>query len=151
MEHKKIYNLIVFEDGKIYREFKKKCKLIKPNVRSHGYSTVEINGKAVYTHRLIMEAFRGKSELTVDHIDGDKTNNALYNLEYVTLSENVKRAYNIGFNRNNKKIVSKSVLWNGKTYESAKALSKELGFCESYVSQKIKRKQTILDKEVKFI
>lgn len=34
MEYKKIYNLIVFENGAIYREFKTKCKLIKQKIRT---------------------------------------------------------------------------------------------------------------------
>jgi hypothetical protein len=36
-----------------------------------------------------MASFVGKSDLYVDHIDGDKTNNNLSNLRYVTNSENL--------------------------------------------------------------
>ena len=32
----------------------------------------------------------------VNHIDGDKTNNHVYNLEWVNNSENVKHSYDIG-------------------------------------------------------
>lgn len=35
-------------------------------------------------HRLVMESFRSSSELTVNHIDHNKYNNSLNNLEYVT-------------------------------------------------------------------
>ncbi|ACU46844.1 HNH endonuclease [Lactococcus phage CB13] len=151
MEYKKIYNLIVFENGTIYREFKTKCKLIKPIAGSHGYCTIRINGNNMLVHRLIMEAFRGKSDLTVDHIDGNKLNNSLDNLEYVTLGENIKRAYYKGLRETALLSLSKPVRFNNKTYKSATELSKKLGRCESYVSQKIKRNKPINGFKVEFI
>lgn len=151
MEYKKIYNLIVFENGTIYREFKTKCKLIKPIAGSHGYCTIRINGNNMLAHRLIMEAFRGKSDLTVDHIDGNKLNNSLDNLEYVTLGENIKRAYYKGLRETALSSLSKPVRFNNKTYKSATELSKKLGRCESYVSQKIKRNKPINGFKVEFI
>lgn len=39
-------------------------------------------------HRLVMLAFNGYSDLDVNHIDGDKSNNHIDNLEYLTKSEN---------------------------------------------------------------
>ena len=102
-------------------------------------------------HRLIMEAFRGKSDLTVDHIDGNKLNNSLDNLEYVTLGENIKRAYYKGLRETALSSLSKPVRFNNKTYKSATELSKKLGRCESYVSQKIKRNKPINGFKVEFI
>ena len=106
-------------------------------------------------HRLIMEAFRGKSDLTVDHIDGNKLNNSLDNLEYVTRQENLTRSWKIGLRDNQrlkqKEQFKKPVIWNGILFESATELSKKLGRCESYVSQKIKRNKTINGFKVEFI
>lgn len=58
-------------------------------------SSIKINKtrKTLKAHRLIIETFRGESSLCVDHIDGNKTNNNLQNLEYVTTSENTHRAH----------------------------------------------------------
>ena len=151
MEYKKIYNLIVFENGTIYRELKTRCKLIKPIAGSSGYFLIRVNGNNRLAHRLIMEAFHGKSDLTVDHIDGNKMNNSLDNLEYVTLSENIKRAYSKGLKETNLLSLSKPVHFKNKTYKSATELSKKLGRCESYVSQKIKRNKTINGFKVEFI
>lgn len=53
-------------------------------------NTKDKNAKAV--HRLVMWAFVGYSPLTVDHIDGDKTNNKLENLRYLSHRENVSSA-----------------------------------------------------------
>lgn len=49
-------------------------------------------------HHIVMEAFVGPCPegMEVNHKDGDKTNNCLSNLEYVTCSENHKHAYSIG-------------------------------------------------------
>ena len=44
-----------------------------------------------FVYRLSMEAFVGKSPLTVDHLDEDITNNCITNLEYVSLQENRRR------------------------------------------------------------
>ena len=68
-------------------------------------------------HRIVMEAFKGKSDLTVDHIDGNKLNNSLDNLEYVTIQENVKRAWNNGAN-GKKRVFKVAFLYNGLFYEN---------------------------------
>lgn len=75
--------------------------------KTHNYKKIFLNEKGyccVYimidgkrrkckVHRLVMQAFVGESKLTVDHIDEDKSNNNLSNLEYVSNSENVKRFF----------------------------------------------------------
>ena len=49
-------------------------------------------------HRLVAEAFLGgpHPDLDVNHIDGDKTNNCIENLEWCTREENVRHAVRIG-------------------------------------------------------
>jgi len=46
-------------------------------------------------HRLVMLAFVGPSELEVNHKDGNKTNNHISNLEYVTHRENARHARHV--------------------------------------------------------
>ena len=65
MKYKKIYNLIIFENGTIYRELKTRCNLIKPIAGSRGYCQVWVNGNLILVHRLIMEVFKGKSSYIV--------------------------------------------------------------------------------------
>lgn len=71
-----------------------KIKILKQRVDKYGYKRVGLYQKGKYinfaVHRLVMNAFVGKSDLTVNHIDEDKTNNRLENLEYMTIKENVR-------------------------------------------------------------
>lgn len=53
-----------------------------------GYKT-----NSLYVHQLVWLAFKGEipKGMTIDHIDGNKRNNKLENLELVTQSDNTKR------------------------------------------------------------
>ncbi|MBQ0074617.1 MAG: HNH endonuclease [Prevotella sp.] len=77
-----------------------KGKIIKPSLSKTGYCLVWLrkdNKKsyAVTVHRIVAKAFLGYSELDVNHKDGNKMNNSITNLEYVTRSENIKHAYRV--------------------------------------------------------
>lgn len=50
----------------------------------------------VYVHRLVAEAFLSDRDETVNHIDGNKLNNTLVNLEWVSYSENNSHAFKLG-------------------------------------------------------
>jgi hypothetical protein len=67
---------------------------IKEGNHTKGYKRVALIdenkiAKHFYVHRLVMFSFVGESDLYVDHIDGNKTNNNLNNLRYVTNSQNL--------------------------------------------------------------
>lgn len=60
-----------------------------------GYLRVQINRRTFKVHRLVAEHFLDRSETRdqVNHINGDKKDNSITNLEWVTGSENVKHSY----------------------------------------------------------
>lgn len=71
-------------------------KLLKVKTTSAGYLAVRVAAKkAMFVHRLVMETWRPISnpeEMTVDHLDHNKRNNDIRNLEWVAEKENHKRA-----------------------------------------------------------
>ncbi|MBK3956902.1 NUMOD4 motif-containing HNH endonuclease [Staphylococcus haemolyticus] len=72
-------------------------RVLKPQKRPNGYLAITLSkDKSRITksiHRIVMLAFMGESKLTVNHIDGDKHNNKLDNLEYVTSRDNCRHVF----------------------------------------------------------
>lgn len=71
---------------------------IAPKIMQNGYVVVYVHGslnKYMLLHRVVMLTWKPTpeaEELTVDHLDHNKRNNALSNLEWVTQEENERRA-----------------------------------------------------------
>ena len=73
-------------------------KILKPSFDRFGYARFSATKfkkqKTLRIHRIVMEVFNPVSaKLQVNHIDGDKSNNKLENLEWCTDSENKLHAY----------------------------------------------------------
>jgi hypothetical protein len=58
--------------------------------KARPYAYGDILGKKAYAHRVAAALMTGCWPDTVDHIDGDKSNNAWANLRCVSVSENMK-------------------------------------------------------------
>lgn len=70
---------------------------LKPHAVKGGYLRVTCRGRHRLVHVVVAEAFLGPRPTgrQVNHIDGDKTNNGVSNLEYITPSENVRHSLDV--------------------------------------------------------
>lgn len=66
--------------------------------RENGYFRASLDGKKYYIHRLVADTFYAgdHSGLDVNHIDGNKENNFIANLEWVTRKANIRHAFDTG-------------------------------------------------------
>lgn len=75
-------------------------KFLKPRKRKNGYHQVLLRCdgkyKTVLVHRAVLEGYLGPSSLQINHKNGDKSDNRIENLEYVTREENLKHAQETG-------------------------------------------------------
>lgn len=86
----------------------------KGYLSSCGYHRVKIHGHQFFVHRLVAVAFFGSPNplaWQVHHKDGDKSNNHVDNLEYVTPRQNVCFSFASGTRGNSGRRLSRPVMW----------------------------------------
>ena len=92
------------DSGKCHREWAE--HLLCTAMDSRGYLRTNLakggSNRTVKVHRLVAEAFIPNPDNLpqVNHKDGNKTNNAVWNLEWCDQSHNVKHAFASGLNSN---------------------------------------------------
>lgn len=95
--------------------------LMKTGINNSGYELAYLcknsKRKALTVHRLVAKAFiPNPSDLPeVNHKDGDKLNNRVSNLEWSSISDNRKHAYDTGLQPN-------KVFKNAKTNQEARII-----------------------------
>lgn len=132
-EHYEISNL-----GRV-----RKISYLRINAHSLGYPQVQLFksdgcgkrvlgrgkqiGKKALIHRLIAMAFipNPKNYKFLNHIDGDKSNFSLDNLEWCDHSHNMKHAYQLGLNKGTKGRKFKTI--NNETGRTVKKKDKTKG------------------------
>lgn len=77
-------------------------RVLNPAPCHLGYRAVVIDGRMWKVHRLVAKAFldNPQNHPTVNHKDGDRGNNAVENLEWVTMSGNSRHAHATGLVKN---------------------------------------------------
>lgn len=127
---------IATSDGNIFNE--KTGKYLKPQSNGNYYKvTLTICGKQIQIllHRIIAECFipNPLNKREVNHINGDKYDNRVENLEWVTPSENQRHAVETNLKQHG------TDLWNGKfTKEQVLSIIKDKQ--EGYSCRELGRK-----------
>jgi len=122
-------------------------EILKPWIRN-GYYTIGlmVNKKRTnyYVHRLVAEYFLSnpdKQRNFVNHLDGDKLNNNVSNLEWCTRQENAQHAYETGLLvptvENLVRFDRKPVIRieDGKWFSGVTEAANQMGVCEAAMSK----------------
>ena len=93
---------IISRDGSIYRNGRK----LKWDFNSKGYARVTLSGKRSFVHRLVAQEYipNPNNLPQVNHIDGNKLNNSVDNLEWCDNKYNNKHSYLNGRTSGNTKL-----------------------------------------------
>lgn len=145
---------VAYSDGRIFSTRNNRFLKLKIN-KSHGYVECElnVNGKVYYkrVHRLIAETFLdnpNKYEI-VNHINGVKTDNDVFNLEWTTPRNNNKHAIKNGLSTtkfmrrqyilyNDNNIIELPIEWTVKN-----EVSEFIGYSSTQTSNYIKSKKPL--------
>ena len=124
-----------------------KSRILKP--RGHNPTTgnrvtlwKNKKSKDYLVARLVCTTFHGPAAFkeTVNHIDGNRFNNNINNLEWLTLTENIQHAFKTGLMKSKQK----PVCIDGKMFESMSEASRWLGRNGGYVSNTLKSNRDIV-------
>jgi len=133
----------ITETGEVWSRKWNKLKQLKSRKdNSHGYLMVwlQIDGKNTgkLIHRLVGEIFlpNPENKPQINHIDGNKLNNHISNLEWCTSSHNNKHAYQIGLKKptdakgqknGNSKVTEQQIVQIRQLYTTKNNTNKEMG------------------------
>lgn len=139
------YNKITYKQG-IKRKWKNRILKYKGETYNTGYRVdlwKDGKNKTFLVARLVAFTFYNQDinnhKLTVDHIDGNRLNNNLDNLELVSLAENIKRGFDKGLYSCQKKVKIIDKKTNiEKLFNSLSKGSQFMNYNNGYLSGKIK-------------
>jgi hypothetical protein len=121
-----------------------KGKITNGSNHESGYLWVSISPKQYLLHRLVAKVFipNPQNKEQVNHIDGNKTNACVSNLEWCSNKENSQHAHDNGLNSNTKPIIQYDIDMNKiNEFKSQKEASNILNISYSSISKCCRGKQ----------
>lgn len=148
MKETKYKGYYITEEGQVWSE--KSHKFLTQSIGRGGYYRVSIKNEdgsksSVNVHRLIAEAFIPNSDpenkTQVNHIDENKLNNNINNLEWTTPKENANHATrNKRISEKNKEIFKNTEIKGGRHPEAVPVI-----MCDPRTHEEIKKFDSIAD------
>lgn len=135
--HPQYDRVVVSPTGKFIDIVANACLI--PYVGFWPYPIVSTGSNRYLVHRTLCEMFipcpGDRKDYMVNHIDGDKENYKLYNLEWVTASENLLHAYKTGLRTDNKPIEVRNLLTDEIVVEySLNEIARQFGINPAKIS-----------------
>ena len=141
-----IYQISNF--GRVKSFYGKQPRIMIPKLNNRDYLVLRLNKhsarECLPVHRLVAKAFipNPDNKPQINHIDGNKLNDYVGNLEWVTAKENTKHAYNIGLVKKGEghgraKLTNAQVVYirDNPDKLSCKALAEKFGVCKATIGR----------------
>lgn len=148
------YDRYQYQTGIVVRDHHTvKERILKLRISNWGYKVACIKSdtfKYVFVHKLVAQAFipNLENKPQVNHKDGNKLNNCVDNLEWVTCSENIQHAFDTGLARISESTKEKLreansipvvCLDTGDMFSGITVAAEQLNICRDQITASLKR------------
>lgn len=119
------------------------CYLLKVGYNNRGYQRVAaVHGSPEYVHRIVAETWIDNPNhyKEVNHINGNKNDNRVVNLEWTTRSQNIRHAYRTGLLK--VKGTPIRIVETGEVFESISECARRIGGSPAHVSHCLAGRQS---------